>query len=301
MLIFLLICFALLAGVFAARLYMVRRSVRQARRDLRHITEEEDTNQQLTRTIPDKEVDGLLGQVNGILVKRQRERIDYQNKEKELRQQIANISHDLRTPLTAILGYTQLLDDPGITPEERANYLSIITRRAKVLQELITSFYDLSRVEAGEYLLTMGRVDANAALCEILAAFYKELTDSGLTVETKLPEGALYVAADEKALLRVCQNLVQNALRHGKERLTIGLWEEGRFACLTFSNDAPGMTGEDAAHVFERFYTADKMRTGRDTGLGLTIAKQFVERMGGTITARLEGSRFTITIHLERA
>ena len=245
---------------------------------------------------PNGAAEELFAAVNRLLELRQEERAAYRRKELELRRQIANVSHDLRTPLTSILGYLQLLEQPDLPSEKRAEYLSVIEGRARTLQTFIGAFYDLSRIEGGELPLERERVDLGRTLSDQLADAYEQLEQAGLTVEAELQPDLPPVWADSGAVARIFSNLLTNALRHGGGALTVRLYREGGQIVSGFSNPARDMTAEDAAHVFERFYTADKMRTGQSTGLGLAIVKALAERMGHRVDARWEGGLFTVEV-----
>ena len=246
--------------------------------------------------VPNSAAEELLDEVNRLLELRQADRAAYQARERALRQQIANVSHDLRTPLTSILGYLQLLEDPGLTEGERREYLAVIAGRARTLQSLITSFYDLSRLEGGEYLLQREKVDLYASLSGLLAAFYNDFTDRGFDMEVELAEGLPQVWADAGAVLRIFTNLIRNALEHGEGRMEIRLYQEGGQVVSRFSNETHALTAEDVPHVFDRFFTSDKMRTGRNTGLGLAIVKALAGQMDCRAEAALEGDMFAITL-----
>ena len=209
---------------------------------------------------------------------------------------LSHMSHDLRTPLTSILGYLQLLEGDGLSPERKAEYLAVIEGRARTLQTFIAAFYDLSRIEGGELPLEREQVDLRRALSDQLAASYGQIEEAGLDMEVELADGLPPVWADSGAAARIFSNLLTNALRHGKDALSVRLYRAGNVIVSAFSNRAEGLTAEDAAHVFERFYTADKMRTGQSTGLGLAIVKALAERMGHTTAARWEDGVFTIEV-----
>lgn len=278
----------LLCLVLGLRLYALERDIRTCARQLR------SGRTRVSMAAPNAAAEELLTAINALLALREREEGDYRRQEQAIRQQIANISHDLRTPLTSILGYLQLLEGEGLSPEERREYLSIVQGRAKALQSMIVSFYDLSRLEGGEYPLSRERVDLYHVLSELVAEFYNDFGGFDMTVE--LREGLPAVTADPAGVLRVFTNLIRNALEHGRERMSILLYQEGGEVVSVFANDAPGLTPEDVTHVFDRFFTADKMRTGQSTGLGLAIVKALVERMGHTVTAELEGDLFRVVV-----
>ena len=266
------------------RLYALERDIRSCARQLR------SGRPRVSMAAPNAAAEELLTAINTLLDLREQEEGDYRRQERAIRQQIANISHDLRTPLTSILGYLQLLEGEGLTAEER---------RAKALQSMIVSFYDLSRLEGGEYPLSRERVDLYHVLSELVAEFYNDFEGFDMTVE--LREGLPSVTADPAGVLRVFTNLIRNAMEHGRSRMSILLYQEGDEVVSVFANDAPGLTPEDVEHVFDRFFTADKMRTGQSTGLGLAIVKALVERMGHTVSAELEGDLFRVVVRWQTA
>ena len=228
---------------------------------------------------------------------RQLDRLRMENEKIKMRADLLrSVSHDIRTPLTSILGYLQLLEDPGLTEGERREYLAVIAGRARTLQSLITSFYDLSRLEGGEYLLQREKVDLYASLSGLLAAFYNDFTGRGFDMEVELAEGLPQVWADAGAVLRIFTNLIRNALEHGEGRMEIRLYQEGGQVVSRFSNETHALTAEDVPHVFDRFFTSDKMRTGRNTGLGLAIVKALAGQMDCRAEAALEGDMFAITL-----
>lgn len=275
------------------RLYALERDIHSCARQLR------SGRPRVSMAAPNAAAEELLTAINALLDLREQEEGDYRRQERAIRQQIANISHDLRTPLTSILGYLQLLEGEGLTAEERREYLAIVQGRAKTLQSMIVSFYDLSRLEGGEYPLSRERVDLYHVLSELVAEFYNDFEGFDMTVE--LREGLPSVTADPAGVLRVFTNLIRNAMEHGRSRMSILLYQEGDEVVSVFANDAPGLTPEDVEHVFDRFFTADKMRTGQSTGLGLAIVKALVERMGHTVSAELEGDLFRVVVRWQTA
>ena len=283
--------------LLAAVLYLQHRRNRALRRASQHLQEARThPGARLRLYAPDRELEELLAQINGLLEDRERETRALRSREESLRRQIANVSHDLRTPLTSILGYLQLLGREGAAPEESRRCLEIVEGRAKVLQDLITSFYDLSRIEGGEYPLTSQPVNLRRALEPLLAGFYEDFERSGFQVSVELEENLPAVPADPGAVTRILTNLIGNVLKHGAQTLQIRLYREENTLVTVFSNDAPNLTQEDILRVFERFYTADQMRTGQNTGLGLAIVKALAEQMGHSAFAELRDGIFTVGV-----
>ena len=293
MLILLIPSLILLAAVLYLR-YRRGRALRRAADDLKAARAAPGSRLRLYG--PDRELEELLAQINGLLEDKERETRALRNREESLRRQIANVSHDLRTPLTSILGYLQLMGREDASPEEVRRCLEIVEGRAKVLQDLITSFYDLSRIEGGEYPLELQAVDLRRALEPLLAGFYEDFQQAGFQVSVELAENLPPVQADPGAVTRILTNLIGNALKHGSKTLDIRLYREGETLVTAFSNDAPDLTQEDLPRVFERFYTADQMRTGQNTGLGLAIVKALAERMGHAAFAQLRDGVFTVGV-----
>ena len=277
------------------------------RRGLRRGTREVEerlsgrTSARLDLPCPDKSAEELFGAVNEVLEVRAAEQVAYREKERALREQIANLSHDLRTPLTSILGYLQLLESESLTPEERRAYLAVVTERSRALQSLITSFYDLSRLESGAYPLERERVELRGVLSSLLAAFYGDLESSGLEVCPRLSESVPPVWGDEEGVRRVLSNLLRNAVDHGAGKLTVELYREGEWVVTRLSNGAAGLAPEDAERVFDRTFTSDRNRSGGNAGLGLAIVKALAEAMGGAVSASVAGDVFTVAVRWRAA
>ena len=279
----------------AAWSWSQRRALKSAARQLREL-ELTGSNVRVRLRTPNAPAEELLDAVNVLLELRQAEQAAGLERERTLRRQIANVSNDLRTPLTSILGYIQLLEDENLGAEERREYLGVVKGRAKALQSLITSFYDLSRLEGGEYPIQRERVDLYASLSGLLVSFYNDFTDAGFDVAVDLQEGLPPVLADPAGVLRVFTNLIRNALDHGEGKMEVRLFlEDGQVVSL-FRNGAGELSPEDLPHVFDRFFTADKMRTGRNTGLGLAIVKALAGQMGCAVGAELENGMFAVRI-----
>ena len=289
------ILLGLISAVLGLRVWTQDRALRAAAEQLRALGEKE-CGGRIRMAVPNAAAEELLAEVNRLLALRMEDRAEGRAREKELRRQISNVSHDLRTPLTSILGYLQLLEDDTLSPEDRKTYLGVVGSRAQALQRLITSFYDLSRLEGGEFPLEKERVDLRGVLAELLASFYQDFTDAGFDMRVDLDEHVPAVCADPGGALRVMTNLLRNALDHGQSPMTIRLYAEGERVVSHFTNAAPDLGPEDARHVFDRFFTSDKMRTGRNTGLGLAIVKTLAEQMGVEVRTELADGNFTIAL-----
>ncbi len=285
----------LACAVLLGRLMALHRGMRRGREQIEAQLAGR-TSVRLDIPCPDGAVEELFQSVNALLERRQTEWAGYREKERDLRRQIADVSHDLRTPLTSNMGYLQLLEREDLSPEERREYRDVVRRRCAALQELIAAFYDLSRIEGGAWRLERQPVDLSRELSDQLSAAYEQLERAGIRVEVDLEPGLPCVWGDRGAAARVLSNLLTNVCKHGSDHLKVRLYREGETVVSSFANAAPDMTADDVEKVFERFYTADRMRTGQNTGLGMAIVKALTERMGGQVWAELRDGEFTASV-----
>lgn len=277
----------------AARLFLLKKSLRDAGKQLQEINSNLEENRIVRMSVPNQELEDLLTDINACLHAIRREKIVYARHEKEFKQQIENISHDLRTPLTSMIGYLRIMDTSSLNVEEQEDLRTVI-RKAERLREMITQFYDFSRLIDSEYSLALDTVEVTKILREALVDAYGELTARQLEVVADIPEKAITVTANENALQRVFQNLLQNAARYALSTLEVSVKEEQEGVVICFANDVQNIDEQDVGHMFERFYTVDRARTNGSTGLGLTIVKEFVEKMNGELEAGLEEDRLCI-------
>ncbi|MDR2931487.1 MAG: HAMP domain-containing histidine kinase [Oscillospiraceae bacterium] len=255
-----------------------------------------DTNERVTVISQSRRVQALANAVNDLYADIYKERGDYRSAMDDMRQSMANISHDLRTPLTSIIGYVKLLQSGNNSAEQNVRYLDIVSKKAQSLGQLIEGLFTLTRLESGAYPLDMERVDAGDVLAEELAGFYEPLTMRGVEPRIELSQQKLWIIADKAALSRIITNLMQNMVKYGGGDIRITSALSDRDVILTFSNRAEGLEEYDVAQLFQRFFTADRMRSGESTGLGLSIVKELTEQMGGAITVSLDRDVLTFTL-----
>ena len=241
-------------------------------------------------------IEKLVTRINYLYDSSQKIQAENKRIEEELRKSIANISHDLRTPLTSIIGYVELLKDESISKEEKQKYIEIIDRRSKNLEELISSFYDLSRISSNEFNFHLEKINLKDILCDSIAVSYNDFINNNIEPIIKIDNNISDIISDEKAVKRIFANLIGNILKHGARNVTIALHEEKDYIVSSFINYAPLLNEEDAKRIFERFYTADKSRGDRNTGLGLAIVKEISERLGNKISSRLIDGNLNIEI-----
>ncbi len=254
-----------------------------------------DTNNPIFLSTRDPHARRLAAELNVRLKELRRLRQRYENGDRELKEAVTNVSHDLRTPLTAICGYLELLERGDKTPDQ-ARYLALIADRAEAMRRLTEELLRCAVAASLEDGLKLEPVDLNAAVEEAVASFYGALVEGGITPRVSLPEGRVVRELDRAALSRVLGNLLANALKYSGGDLEVVLAPEG---LLTLSNAAPGLDEVQVGRLFDRFYTVE---TGRgSTGLGLSIARALTERMGGTISARCEAGRLSVALRFPEA
>ncbi|SHO54000.1 sensor histidine kinase [Anaerocolumna xylanovorans] len=283
----------------AVTLFTLIRALKSIIIQMDEIEEQPEENRQLKSPDTSRYIEKLLIRINCIYQSRQQERIHLQRREKGIRSEIENISHDLRTPLTSILGYLDLLQDKDVSEAEKAEYLEIIGKRARGLKSLIENFYDLSRMEGESYPITLTVVLVQAAIRETVLAFYREFEEKGIQVTVELEEKEFFVAADKVQFNRILTNLIQNALKFSNSFFEIRQESKDSACCIQFRNDQKDMKEEDLDLIFNRFYTGDATRSRGSSGLGLTIAKLLAEKQKASISAWLEEGVFVIELQLK--
>ena len=253
-------------------------------------------NRQLKTITIDHSIEKLFTQINYVYKKRQEERIAYQRREEQIRREIENISHDLRTPLSSIIGYVDLIKDTDTSELEKIEYLEIIGKRSRVLQGFIQDFYELSRIEGDDYPLIYQSVEIQSIVKEVIVAYYQEFKKKNIEVDIQIEDKPSYIIVDKIQFNRIINNLVQNALKYSEKSFVIKQYKIDEECIIELSNDKNHMREEELAYIFDRFYTGDTTRNTQSTGLGLPIAKVLTEKMKGSIVAKLDEKMFVITM-----
>lgn len=281
--------------IVVINLIFKKREINKITLDLKRLNREGKT-EKLRLGVPNKNIENLIIEINKLIDDKKEKEAIYKEKDMELRDAIANMSHDLRTPLTSIMGYVYLLNDENLKEDEKREYLKIIEKRASVLNGLITNFYGLSRIQADQYEITLEPIKLEIVLGEIISAFYETLYEKFGEPEIEIEEGLNIVLGDKESLNRIFTNLTENIIKHGEGEVKISLRKEKNNIIIEFSNKAEALEAKDINRIFEKFFTRDRMRTGQNTGLGLAIVKLLVEKQGQKIEAKKIGNRLVINI-----
>lgn len=271
-------------------------SVHKATKEITHAFAEHlttDTNTLIDVNSSDVYVKKLAAQINVSLRTLREQRHKYVQGDAELKSAVTNISHDLRTPLTAIQGYLDLLSELDLG-EEGNHYVDMIKNRTEHMTELTEELFRYSILLSEGKELAKEPVVINAVLEESVAGFYAVLTEKGIEPQIHMPQEKVVRYLDASALSRVFSNLLNNALKYSDGDLEIELTKEGR---ITFSNTAKDLDEVQVGKLFDRFYTVVMSR--RSTGLGLAIAKNLVEQMGGSIRASYLDDRLYVELQFE--
>lgn len=215
---------------------------------------------------------------------------------------ITNVSHDLRTPLTSIITYSELLKNPAIEEDERNTYIEIIDRKSKRLKSLIDDLFEASKMASGNIELSKAKIDLVQLLQQSLAEYNESIQESTIQFRVMKPERSVFSYVDGQKLWRVFDNLIGNILKYSLEhtRAYIHVKEENNQVCITFKNISKYELNDDVEELFERFKRGDKSRQTEGSGLGLAIAKSIIDLHEGQLTIDVDGDLYKVTIVLDK-
>lgn len=286
----------------SVKLYSIKKQLQDISWQLKN-QGEQDTHP-LSIDFVDVDVVDMTVQINAMIEKMQLLHAQSRRKEAEIKSSIALISHDMRTPLTSVIGYLQLAEK-SCKEKETLENIRIAKERADYCNKLVQDFFELSAAESEAYEFNMQKVDISALLCEQILADYPNFEKKKITPVFEQKDKAFYVQADVELLKRVLQNLITNSINYSSGTVVFQLSDEkgkedfGKDAdsvVLTISNSVKQQI--DAEKVFDRFYRADSARSTGGSGLGLYICRRFIENMGGRIWAECGNGRFVISMKL---
>ena len=251
-----------------------------------------DTNTLVDISSRDKDMCELADSINKQLKILRKEHLQYHQGNTELKNAITNISHDLRTPLTAIAGNLYMIGKTDNLSEIR-EYVGAIEERTETMKQLTEELFRYSMIVSNESKEDTEEVFVNQVLAESISSFYPVLTEKGITPQIHLTDARIVRNVSRSELARVFSNLLNNAVKYSNGDLEITLSDTGE---ITFANTAKELSTIEVEQLFDRFYTVEAAH--HSTGLGLSIARTLVERMGGSITAEYDDGRLTIRIML---
>lgn len=254
----------------------------------------EHTRQPISLALFNKELNILASNINKCLKEEENLRIEALREEKHFKEMISNISHDLRTPLTAIKGYQQLIEKGTLTNEQRCK-LEVAEKHADELGVLIEHFFEYAYLLNAEPELKLEKINLTNLVTECLAESIAVLEENNL--EVRIAEAPpVFTKASKEAVIRIVQNLIRNCVEHSEGNIEIEVLAE-KNAIISFKNIVRNDSEIDTNHIFDRFYTADKARS-KTTGLGLSIVRLLAEQMGGSTSALLQDGVLDIRVEL---
>ncbi len=251
-----------------------------------------DTNTLISVSSGDRSVKELASRINRQLQSLRKERLKLRHGDAELKSAVTNISHDLRTPLTAVCGYLDLMEQEPLT-EESARYLAIIRERTNSMRTLTQELFNYSVISASEDEAEKKEVSLNDILEQSLVGFYGVFSQRGIEPEIEMPEEAVIRLSDESSLRRIFDNILSNAAKYSDGDLKVTLTKGGE---VSFENSAKDLDRVKTERLFDRFFTVQT--ASGSTGLGLSIAKLLTEKLGGSIGAEYRSGKLKVIVKL---
>ena len=289
------IIIGILAGIIILQSIIIWKYQRQVKDICRQLAflMKHDSNMLIHREFGLGGIGMLSDRLNDLLELRRKEKQYYQEKETLIADTYTNLSHDIRTPLTSLDGYFQLMEACENVEEQR-RYLNIIHERIHSLNEMLEELFMFTKLKNESYRLELTSCCINRILKETVFSYYDDWVRREIQPDIQITKEQLYIDGNKQGLSRIIQNVIKNGLDHGEKKIRIVLKREQNRAVLRISNQVIASEQIDIEHVFDRFYKADAARSKTSTGLGLSIAREFVRRMNGEIGAKIEENEFIV-------
>ena len=286
LLIFILV---LICVILVVKLYLIKHSIKEIKNDFTNILES-DTNNIITISSSDKDIKALTINLNNNLIELRNQKLKYENGNQELKKIITNISHDLRTPLTAINGYIDLLKEEDISKTQE-KYLKIVQRKSNELKELTEQLFEFSKTMDVDINIKKENCCINEILEETLISYYNIFKEKNIIPTVLICNEKIYKAINKNSLIRIFENILSNVLKYSSGDFKVELKNNGE---IIFSNKATSLDATTVQKIFDRYFTVENAK--KSTGLGLAIAKQLVELNSGSIEANFIKEMLTIKI-----
>lgn len=293
----LIIILGIIALIFASLYFLLKKDLKTLEKDILYRLENESKTI-LTTGTSNEEIVELIHIINYLFSEKEKIELEYRKIDQELKENIANISHDLRTPLTAILGYCNLLEKTDLT-EESKEYVRIINKKAKSLHRLIEDFYDFSRIISKDYPINLEVIYIGELLKEVIFEYYEDFVYNNSQLDIEIPKENIKIISDRDALRRIFSNFISNMLSHGDGGYKIILVKKGENVHISFENYVKIIDLEGIQRIFERLYTMDLSRGSSKSGLGLSIVKELAHRLNHGLEFSVNDNIFKIEIILK--
>jgi signal transduction histidine kinase len=261
-----------------------------------HFISRNETRKRLTFYGKSRSFRRLASDINEILDSYDERHEKILREDKEIKDTLTNMSHDIRTPLTSLKGYFELLEQTD-DPEERRKYSSIITGRIDSLSEILETMFLYTKVSNVNFKISIDPIECSKIILETLFEYYDDFQDKGFEVDVDVDEG-IRILGNEQSLKRIMQNLIRNSLVHGggDVKLSVKRDEQGKKVVITLDNLLLEGQNPDPQKVFDRYYKGDASRHTGSSGVGLSVVKKLVESMSGDISAVVSDGRFKIAM-----
>ncbi len=301
----LFVCTAVLAGIVLYQQFAFRsgmqRQLKQISRKLAEI-QDADSDEYVMNFTDNKALMELLAQINRLLEERKKIKADFCRSENSLKKMLSNISHDIKTPMTVILGYLEILKMDSMKENEM---LLKVEQKTQQVMDLINQFFTLAKLEAGDTDIEISKIDICESCRESVLDFYEILTQKEFQVEAEIPEEAVFVQGNQDALRRILFNIISNAVRYGSDGKYMGIFfrSDDKYVYVDVEDRGKGIDKAFAQKVFERLFTMEDSRNReiQGNGLGLTIAQNLARQMGGEIILDSEPNmKTTFTVKLRK-
>jgi len=273
--------------------FHLKTQIKSIGKQLENISEGK-TEKKIDISLLDKDIEYLAGNINRNINYQRQLRIDVLRNEQKLKDSIANISHDLRTPLTSIIGYLQLLEKSELSENQREK-INILKKKSEILQNLITSFFEITIIENDSVHINLEKINLNNILSDALLHNIISFKQAGIEPIFDLPNTTIFVESDKMILQRIIQNLISNMLKYSSSYVNISLAQKEHVE-LSFANKVADPKKIDVNLLFQKFYTADRSRSSGSTGLGLSIVKLLAEKINAQAVAEIEDDILTLKI-----
>lgn len=273
--------------------FHLKTQIKSIGKQLENISEGK-TEKKIDISLLDKDIEYLAGNINRNINFQKQLRIEVLRNEQKLKDSIANISHDLRTPLTSIIGYLQLLEKSEVSENQREK-INILKKKSEILHNLITSFFEITIIENDNVHIKLEKINLNNFLSDALLQNIVSFKKAGIEPIFNLPNATIFIKSDKIILQRIVQNLISNILKYSSSYVKISLAQKEHVE-LSFSNKVQDHKKIDVNLLFEKFYIADRSRSSGSTGLGLSIVKLLANKINATAVAQMEDDILTLKI-----
>lgn len=288
----LIVCIILLLFLYIT----LKRDIRILRKQLQY-TNKEDSLFSFYTTSIDKDMKQISAELNLLREYYLKDRNRYMDMDQNFKRMITNVSHDIRTPLTSITGYIQLIEE-CYKEEDKKRYYSIVYQRLDYLKTLLEELFFYTKITNDAIELKQEPICLYDKLCETLLHFHTQLQERDIDISLNFQDERLLYYGDSICIERIFNNICNNVVRHGYGTLHITQLQRGDEICIQFQN---AVLNDDICveALFDRFYTADNARNNKNTGLGLAIVKELTEKMGGHVEAHLKNKNLEICLYLK--